>query len=237
MEVASKCAMPPRKRLPLHPEKKDLLSDCNTPDVGISDHEVFMGMFCRRCRNPGCVRAQHGNPWIYRMAHQVDNLLENPHFSALDSEEHRKIAASMFEDRLLHAAKQEVARKAQDWTIPQLEEIRSEATRPAEITVEAREKPRGFVETEEDPDPMPTPDPPPESTKPVVAPPPPPQSYRPPHKKVAPPINTPVPAEGMMVDGSPPPTKSAQPQPEEEDPWSIPDKVTIVPPGAKIVLR
>lgn len=215
----------------------DLYRTCNVLQPPVSE-EVFVSSFCKRCRNETCTRAQYGNPWVARMAKQVDYLLEHPIFSKLDTEDHRKIAEMIFEDRLQHATALEVSRERMDWE-PVHFEKRLLTTNP--FVSPSSEKPEGdAVKVEES---SPTQEPTPTGEVPVVeaapspqvvdSPPPPSQPVLEPiSKPISKPINTPMPSGGIMLDGSPPPATL----PEEEDPWAPKKKDRIVPLGAKITI-
>lgn len=102
-------------------EKRDLFAGCNEPGKTWfhPDAHVFEKTFCRICKNADCVRAKGSvSPWHTRMAEQVDYLLNDPEFSDLTSEHHRRIAEQAFEDIGHKMMRLEIARQRQDWSIP-----------------------------------------------------------------------------------------------------------------------
>lgn len=122
----------PKKRLRLNPEdqvlgvksrqKRDLLAGCNEPgkEWFHPDDHVFMKAFCRLCKNADCIRAKGAvSPWHTRMAEQVDYLLNNPEFSEISSESHRRLAEQAFNDIGQKMRKLEISRQNQDWEIPE----------------------------------------------------------------------------------------------------------------------
>jgi len=125
--------MPKRsKRLKLRPEdrvmgmapreKRDLFAGCNEPgkEWFHPDPHVFMKTFCRICKNADCIRARGAvSPWHTRMAEQVDYLLNDPEFSDLTTEPHRRIAEQAFEDIGRKMMRLEIAKQRQDWEIPE----------------------------------------------------------------------------------------------------------------------
>lgn len=54
-----------------------------------------------------------------------------------------------------------------------------------------------------------------------------------PRVKTPPPMNTPMPQEGVMIGGGPAPPESSKP---EHDPWAVP-KDKVVEPGARVVVK
>jgi hypothetical protein len=120
-----------RKRLKLSPEdrvvgmqprqKRDLFAGCNEPgkEWFHPDAHVFEKAFCRICKNADCIRAKGAiSPWHTRMAEQVDYLLNDPEFSDMTSESHRRLAEQAFDDIGRKMMRLEIARQNQDWEIP-----------------------------------------------------------------------------------------------------------------------
>lgn len=201
------------------PHKKDLYQTC-IEGMPRMEPETFARAYCQRCRNTECTRAQFGNPWIKRMNDQVDYLLNDPTFSNLQTDDHQALARMLFEDRLKHAERMEVARSRQDWEVPE------KTPRPSFFLGDPEPEP----EPEPEPSaPAPAPAPTPSQTPPVTSPP---ATRAEPQPSNLMPANTPMPANGVMIDGGPIPTPS-----QEDDPWTPKKNETVVTPGAKITLR
>jgi len=96
-------------------EKKDFLDGCNDPKTKMgTDPEHFQKVWCRRCRNEYCVRAKGAQtPWHWRMEHQPDYLLNNPQFSDLSTDDHKRINGITFKD--IHQKLQKLEIQQSTW--------------------------------------------------------------------------------------------------------------------------
>jgi hypothetical protein len=73
--------------------------------------------------------------------------------------------------------------------------------------------------------------------EPTPEPPPPPRAATPPPPQQAVPYNTPMPQQGVMIDGGAPPERQgSQLPPPVQDPWA-PRRDTVVEPGATVVMK
>jgi hypothetical protein len=204
---------------------------------GKSDPKDFENLFCRRCRNPDCVRAGWSqDQFSERVAGQSDLLL-NPKMANPNDPRHRRVRGMDFPDLLREAVRLEASDVRGDWTLPadavhlapvpvelapdKSEELVEKAVRslrketgPSEETDEAE------VETLEASSPpntiqRPTPVRADEQTAP--------RGFVPPAR------NTGDQMEGIMVGGGEP-----ESEPEMSDPWAPKKKDQFVKPGATI---
>lgn len=199
---------------------------------GKSDPKDFEALFCRRCRNPDCVRAGWSqDQFSERMAGQSDLLL-NPKVADPNDPRHRRIRGMDFPDLLREAVRLEAADVRGDWTIPgEAVHLAPVPREPApdtsedlvEKAVEALRKnadpgiqdPPDELSDSDLTEPEPPPEPPPEPAAP--------SGFVPPTR------NTGVSMEGVMVGGGEP-----EPDPEPHDPWEPKKKDHFVKPGATV---
>lgn len=218
--------------------KEDLIGTCNEQQQLKNDE--FMHVWCKRCRNVDCERAEWGTSgWEERMATQAERLLHNPNFADPDDPVFEAVKQQHFADMLNRATQIEIADQKGDWEIPDL--LANEATSVNEQNCHRVAKPDTTGEVDfaaqqlaaakgrELPAP-PEPEPPPvaqepahftpEEDEPIPEAP---QEETRPQNPVLP-VNTPIPAQGIMVDGSAPPpmtTEEMMPTPQT-DPWGVP---------------
>jgi hypothetical protein len=202
--------------------KLDLLQDCNDQHVPPKE---FMSIFCKRCRNGGCVNAGwSGSTWSDRMATQVSRLLINPNFS--DPSDSKFDAVRDLDFRHIS----EPVRGSDPWEVSTNQIHLVDPERQTNRSTEVENAVRALSETRSPP--VVTP----KATPPVRP--------NPRHYSVEDPpsasttvsqreVNTSFPAEGLMLDGGSP----ANPQPTPSvDPWSAPTapKTVKVAVGAKV---
>lgn len=229
------------------PQKLDLLRECN--DQQIPPRE-FMGIFCNRCRNAACVNAGwSGGKWVDRMLTQVDRLLDHPQFADPNTEKFdplRKLDFRELSESLV------LRTKADPWGGPEVHfadpDRETASNQIVEDAVKALSASRGVAPRPE-PDPVPPkvepppPEPKPERRNPAYF-----QQEAAPRPSAEPPkpipvpvesrmVNTPFPAEGVMIGGEPPPPQ--HPPASSVDPWAAPapspsNKSVKVAVGAKI---
>jgi hypothetical protein len=202
---------------------------------GRSNPQEFERMFCRRCRNPDCVRAGWSKDLFGERVISQRSLLLQPQEADPADPRYRRIRGMDFPDLLREAVRLESADARGDWTLP------GEAVHLAPIPREMApdesedlvEKAARALRKEQDP-PDPLDSPPPESEDgpghPVpVGGHPVPSGGHPVPPGFVPPHNTESPREGLMVGGGEP-----EPAPPEDDPWTPKKKTPVVQPGATI---
>lgn len=209
---------------------------CRDPRLGVSDQE-FESLFCHRCRNQECTRANWGrDKFMQRVETQADRLL---HPQQGDPEQYKNLVdfASMFQE----AMRLEVSAARGDWSVPEFPVTDGKAVKAAssidaavEQAARALRNPRAGDQAEvpkedqgvEVVDELNLVDDQADESPPVQAieqeP------YEPP--RVAPPPPRTAPAasnvprqDGMMVGGAEPPPKAE----EKADPWSVPTTRTV----------
>lgn len=91
-------------------EQKDFISGCNDPRSQVhADPAHFEQVWCRRCRNEYCTRAKGAQtPWHWRMENQPEYLLNDPNFSELATDDHKRINGMTFKDIHQKLAKLEI---------------------------------------------------------------------------------------------------------------------------------
>lgn len=189
----------------------NLLQDCMASTGVRSSPQEFMEVFCKRCRNADCDNAQWATDrFSRRVSTQVDRLF-NPLQVDPSLPKYAQVAQADFKDMLHEAMRLEIADRRGDWTLP--DDVPS-----PNITAPVSKKPSTEEVVEEAVQahvtaPQKVSEPAPQHPKQRVTPP-----------KMA---NTVVPAEGIMLDGSPPPSQA--PKKVVEDPWAAP------PPGPRKV--
>lgn len=229
--------------------KLDLLQDCNNLNVPPRE---FMAVWCKRCRNGDCVNAGWAESrWSDRINSQVSRLLtdvhyadpNDPNFKDIRSLSFKEVAAPIYvigsdpwAGPSVHLADPEKATKPQvevERAISALAESKGKPSPPSRA-IEASlpispEKFLGMTERETPPEPqasLPT-----APTSPETPPKPNPRFFQNPGEKM---VNTEFPSEGIMLDGSPPPSTQVGGGPV--DPWAAPvnpapKKVSV---GAKV---
>ena len=245
-------------------EKGDLYEGCYEPSVQQMSPTDFAQLFCKRCRNPTCVRAGNlANNWEQRMSTNVDRLLDNPQYSDLKLPQHLTISQLDFKDLTQKALKLVISSQRNDWNpvsdkdlgivsdnrstanqettqmvedaVSKLSKLTGKQPKP-EVDVE-QEAPEGpiaelsvqelrrlrKIEAEIGQDRVPLPKP----QEPLKI-----QPGTLPRR-----LNTSMPPQGIMIDGSVPPTRApvVKVAPSIVDPWS-PVKEKKHQPGARIVL-
>lgn len=210
----------------------DLLDKfCRDPRLGVSDQE-FESLFCHRCRNQECTRANWGrDEFMRRVETQADRLL---HPQQGDPARYKNLVdfASMFQE----AMRLEVSAARGDWTVPEIPITDGKSVKAAssidEAVVQASralrhpragdqaEVPKEDQRLEPDElndqvDDQADDEPPVQAIEH--------EPYEPP--RVAPPLPRTAPAasnvpmqDGVMVGGAEPPPKVE----EKADPWSVP---------------
>jgi hypothetical protein len=114
----------PKKSLPtiqehvmgmIKKDKFDSLQICNDPRTPFyMDNAKFTQTFCRRCRNEECIRAGGAQtPWHWRMENQPEYLLNNPIFSDMGTDEHKRLAEMAF--KLINDKMQRIEIQSQTW--------------------------------------------------------------------------------------------------------------------------
>lgn len=142
-------------------DKKDFLAGCNDPKTKMgTDPEHFQKIWCRRCRNEYCVRSKGSQtPWHWRMEHQPEYLLNNPEFSDLSTDDHKRINAITFKD--IHQKLQKLEIQQDTWQPLDQIELPSDGvvqvqdrdtTREFDVAAEALAKARGKTKEFPDPD-------------------------------------------------------------------------------------
>jgi len=223
--------------------KLDLLQDCNEHHVPPKE---FMGIFCQRCRNHDCVNAGWAeSTWEDRMATQVSRLITNPNFGDPNDPQFRDVVNLDFR----HLSEPLVV---DSWDRPQAHLVLPErqTSQPADVerAIQALSEARGKpAPAETAPAQAPVQAParapvPPAPVRAIQEPARPnPRHYTadtPPTTPSTPQrdINTAFPAEGLMLDGSPPTPDSISGTPGG-DPWAAPpptNQPRKVPVGARI---
>ncbi len=207
---------------------------CRDPRLGVSDQE-FESLFCHRCRNQECTRANWGrDEFMRRVETQADRLL-NPQQG--DPERYKNLVdfASMFQE----AMRLEVSAARGDWTVPEFPVTDGKSVKAASSIDEAVNLASRALRNPRATDQVELPkedqrlesdelddqaddlvdelddDPPVQAIEH--------EPYEPP--RVAPPLPRTAPAasnvpmqDGMMVGGAEPPPKAE----EKVDPWSVP---------------
>jgi len=220
--------------------KLDLLQDCN--DQGVPPRE-FMALFCKRCRNGGCVNSGWSeSAWSDRIATQVNRLLTNPNFADPNDPNFKEVRSLEFRQ----VEEPLIIRGGDPWSGPtvhlatparQVNTI-SEVENAISALSEARGKPPPRVVEVSEPEPprVVREAPPTQPTQPVTRPRENPRHYvvDTPNPKLGREVNTAFPGEGIMLDGSPPPPVGVDPS--GVDPWAPslitgPKKVAV---GARI---
>jgi len=197
------------------PPTRDLLDGCNDPRAAwhTKDPHDFDRVWCQNCKNTECVRSKGSKtPWVDRMLHQPDYLINDPIFSDLLSHAHRVLAEQDFSQRNVQAERLEIADQRQDWSIPP---EGAQITHPAPVA-----DPPNF-------------DDPPELLQegvPEPATPLPPKPTPKPANQVRPGVftNTPMPKGGLLLGPAPAPAP---------DPWTPTTHGTTVLPGARVILK
>ena len=202
-----------------------------------------MGTFCQRCRNQTCTNAQWaGSTWAQRIGTQVERLLTHPDFADLSDPKFADIRALNFislEPSIALSSDDPWQGPATPSVVPERRVLPSSGVDEAFALITGKSvapavvPPLPNVAT---PPLAPTrPQPARPATQPVNPP-------HPPHP-VAPTapvgtldMNTEFSDEGVMVDGSLPPSQSSPPVKSTPtvDPWDPTGKVKVVPAGAKI---
>jgi hypothetical protein len=222
----------------------DFLDDCNDKRVPPRD---FIEVFCKHCRNPECVRAEWAaDRFSARVATQEERFF-NPLRADPRLPKYVRIFEAEFEDMLHQAMQLEIADQKGDWEIPEVPILdggtdvgtrsqTQDVDEAIKVLAEARgrtgpELPPVLEKTASTPEPEPS-EPEPSEPEPESSPEPEPSPDEPvlqhpviqktedPGKTamlLSPLMNTPFPAGGAMVDGSPPPA----PEPPV-DPWEPP---------------
>lgn len=109
--------------------------------------ENFKHMFCRVCRNPGCVNSAVGKGlWMQRMENQADRLLNNPVFGDPNDPKFQHLADQDFKDMVQKAMALEVSARKGDWEIPTPEDMQQLADEVAGVTRQEPTAPAGFQE-------------------------------------------------------------------------------------------
>jgi outer membrane biosynthesis protein TonB len=212
---------------------RNLLPECNGQKL--MPEEDFRQLFCARCRNQECVFSEGGeNRWVNRMSTQEERFLKNPLFADPDDPRFADIRALHFEEALQQAYQMELSAQRGDWTIPEVVGPREEATKKVDAAVQRLAESQG-KQPPEFPDPKPEeppPDPQPVEPKPEPRPQPKPESRPTPQQRR--PLNTEMPPQGLMVDGTDPIPPSPVQKVATES-WEIPaeQKVAV---GGKVVL-
>jgi hypothetical protein len=217
----------------------DLLQDCNehrTPP------KEFMSIFCQRCRNGNCVNAGWAeSTWEDRIATQVSRLLTNPNFGDPRDPQFKDVVNLDFR----HLAE---PLKVDSWEVPQahlvLPERQTSRSEDVERAIQALSEARGGkpaapaveVTTAAEAVPVQQAPQPPVPVRPDPRPNP--RHYTADTPPVSSPqrdANTAFPAEGLMLDGSPPDLPG--PGGSTGDPWAPPaptNQPRKVPVGARI---
>jgi len=215
--------------------QKNLFEVCfGTPEGRAASAETIDGI-CMGCRNPECMRAGHGSTlWQKRMRTQVDSLLNDPKFSELSTDDHKRISGIDIPELGQKYAALVIPSTASDsWDLPVLKPARKpdeewEGELPASLSRKPESEPEPFPEPATEPAPVEAVSTPPErAQEPTTT-----ETEPVPRKR---PRNTAVPSGGVMIGGGPSP---AQPATVVEDPWVNADKITkIVLPGSQIILK
>jgi hypothetical protein len=233
--------------------KLDLLPECNERR---EPPREFMAIFCNHCRNPACVNAGYASSkFEERIAMQVSRLITNPAFADPNDPTFRELRKMEFVTRDVPIelnrdpwAGPGVHLAEQDRNVQTNEMVENAVA--ALAAASGKKYPPRAIEAEgmksDEDAPKPSPLPPQASPRPATEtaptgqqepPRPSPRHYlidRPgtlPGKEM---MNTPFPAEGVMLDGSPPPAPGSESP--AEDPWStsgtpVAKKVAV---GAKV---
>lgn len=131
-------------------DQRDLFAGCNEPGQPWfqRDAHEFEKIYCRLCKNADCLRAKGAvSPWQTRMAEQVDYLLNNPQFSSMTSEDHKRLGAMAFENIRQRMERLEIARERQDWEIPEDSEGDGyDRVAPSEVTDQFDDAVRSLAE-------------------------------------------------------------------------------------------
>lgn len=216
--------------------KRDLIGECNDQHTTLPE---FQEAFCRRCKNPGCDRAEWGDSqFADRVSTQADRLLHNPVFADPNDPTFNQIRAIHFKDMIEQAMQMEIADRRGDWQIPEIAisdgqqvvaapdttKVVDDAVR--RLAVAQGKIPPQYPSPEARPapaDPPSAPSPGQPDMTPLYEPSPPPSAELP--------VNTPFPTEGVMIgDGPSSPRMQVEADPSRipgragaADPWAVPN--------------
>ena len=213
---------------------RNLLPECNEQKL-VSDND-FRKLFCARCRNSDCVFSEGGeNRWVNRMATQEERFLDNPLFAEPDDPRFTEIRALHFEEALERAYQMELSDQCGDWSIPEVTGPRGEPQTTEKVDFAVRR-----LAESQGKNPPELPEPQPEKAPPNFLPPsrvvpePRTQEPTPPPQRPRVPLNTEMPPQGIMVDGTDP----HPPSPIHDAvtaSWEIPAEQTVDV-GGKVTL-